>query len=498
VVVQDPPSLDRALRGRHDRVPEPGVRLHDRELLVGERARLLQDGIGDADLADVVQQAGQAQPADVAGAHAQLLTDQPTQLGDGLAVAVGVGVLGVDRARQCGGQRVGVALLGDLVGRGQRRLQRLVVEQAAAVAALCLDQRQVGAADQAVAAERRAGLGNAAAGRGRPRLGGGGHGGLQVLDEIERVDGAALVHDQRELVAADPVGAGAGAGLTQRGTDRSDALVPGLVAVGIVRLLEPVQVEQRQRQLGAGLGGVVEVALQVLLEGAVVAEAGQAVGECGALQPLQLALPDPLQPFAVSHGRRGRGQQQDAERDGEDGDGDHHTLAAARLREAGEGGSAVLPAGAVERFGHRVEQRLQPAIADGVDVADVVVGDVGGELREPGRRALVLVLDGGGHLQVVRRSERAHRRQRLVELRLCLVVLLLVNGIVAELVAAGGQILLGDRVAGVLKGVVDGGQALDVVDGLVRGARGPPGESGQRQDHRGSHGDGGAACGQYV
>ena len=69
------------------------------------------------------------------GAHAELLGDQATQLGDGLAgSAVVFVVLGVDRARQCGGQRVGVALLGGLVGRGQRRLQRLVVEQAAAVA----------------------------------------------------------------------------------------------------------------------------------------------------------------------------------------------------------------------------------------------------------------------------------------------------------------------------------------------------------------------------
>jgi hypothetical protein len=55
-----------------------------------------------------------------------------------------------------------------------------------------------------------------------------------------------------------------------------------------------------------------------------------------------------------------------------------------------------------------------------------------------------------------------------------------------------------DRVAGVLEGVVDGGQALHVVDRLVRGARCPYGESGQCQDHRGSHGDGGAARGEYV
>jgi diguanylate cyclase (GGDEF)-like protein len=75
------------------------------------------------------------------------------------------------------------------------------------VAALCLHQRQVGAADQAVAAERRAGLRNAAAGRDRPGLGRPGHVGLHVLDEIKGVDGAALVHDQRDLDHAAETGA---------------------------------------------------------------------------------------------------------------------------------------------------------------------------------------------------------------------------------------------------------------------------------------------------
>src|SRR4029079_13311299 len=63
---------------------------------------------------------------------------------------------------------------------------------------------------------------------------------------------------------------------------------------------------------------------------------------------------------------------------------------------------------------------------------------------------------------------------------------------------AAGEFLLRDRLSVVLEGVVDGGQALHVVDRLIRGARRPHGEPGQGQDHCGNHGDGRAAGGEDV
>ncbi len=42
---------------------ELGMALDDVELLVGELGRLLQDAVGDADLADVVQQTGEPHAA---------------------------------------------------------------------------------------------------------------------------------------------------------------------------------------------------------------------------------------------------------------------------------------------------------------------------------------------------------------------------------------------------------------------------------------------------
>ena len=51
---------------RRDVGPEGGVRLDDRVLLLGQAARLLQDRVGHADLADVVQQRGLAHARHVA------------------------------------------------------------------------------------------------------------------------------------------------------------------------------------------------------------------------------------------------------------------------------------------------------------------------------------------------------------------------------------------------------------------------------------------------
>jgi hypothetical protein len=70
------------------------------ELLGGQAAGLLQDGLGHADLADVVQQPGHVDLLDVAVAQADLARQVAADERDALAVAAGVGVLGVDRAGQ--------------------------------------------------------------------------------------------------------------------------------------------------------------------------------------------------------------------------------------------------------------------------------------------------------------------------------------------------------------------------------------------------------------
>ena len=97
------------------RLPISGCRAHDRPLLGRQRARLEQDGVGDADLADVVQQHAVGEVAQVLLRHAVLA-------GGGQRVAVHaarVG-LGADVARVEGGaqrlQRRPVRLLQLAIG----------------------------------------------------------------------------------------------------------------------------------------------------------------------------------------------------------------------------------------------------------------------------------------------------------------------------------------------------------------------------------------------
>ena len=66
-------------------------------VLVGsQRAGLLEHGVVDADLADVVEQAHQVEVAPLVGRHAQLLGEPDGDPRHALGVARGVGVLGVD------------------------------------------------------------------------------------------------------------------------------------------------------------------------------------------------------------------------------------------------------------------------------------------------------------------------------------------------------------------------------------------------------------------
>ena len=63
---------------------------------------------------------------------------------------------------------------------------------------------------------------------------------------------------------------------------------PGLVAELVVDRLQPVEVEHDERQRDAGAPDALELARQVLLEGAVVAQAGERVGDGDLREPREL------------------------------------------------------------------------------------------------------------------------------------------------------------------------------------------------------------------
>ena len=70
--------------------------LHDLELVLAERARLAEDAVVDADLADVVQQRADAQVAHLLLGEAEVLADGDRVAGHALGVAARVRILRVD------------------------------------------------------------------------------------------------------------------------------------------------------------------------------------------------------------------------------------------------------------------------------------------------------------------------------------------------------------------------------------------------------------------
>ena len=111
----------------------------------------------------------------------------------------------------------------------------------------------------------------------------------QALGELERAPGAGVGEDDGELVAAHAVGeVGAAARGPDRGGQRLQALVAGLVAVRVVDGLEVVDVDEHERQRHAGAGHDLQLARDVLVEGAVVAQAGERVGDGHLGQALDL------------------------------------------------------------------------------------------------------------------------------------------------------------------------------------------------------------------
>ena len=105
-----PTSAEHAADALEHLLPVDRMALDDRELLVGELAGLVDDLVGDADLADVVQQRGELEVAPVARVEPEGVADGQGERDDAVAVlAAGVGVVGLEQvAHEQRGAAVGV------------------------------------------------------------------------------------------------------------------------------------------------------------------------------------------------------------------------------------------------------------------------------------------------------------------------------------------------------------------------------------------------------
>ena len=83
-----------------DEVAQGHVLLHDRELVVGQAGRLAQDAVRDADLADVVEQAGDPDRRHEIRLEPEPVTQVDGVAGDVLGVSLRVAVASVDRHDQ--------------------------------------------------------------------------------------------------------------------------------------------------------------------------------------------------------------------------------------------------------------------------------------------------------------------------------------------------------------------------------------------------------------
>src|SRR3954449_3121719 len=92
--------------------------------------------------------------------------------------------------------------------------------------------------------------------------------------------------DSRDLVAADPVAAvGAAPSARDRRRRRLEALVAGLVPERVVAALQVVEVHEDEGDRLAAATGALQLAREVLLEGAVVAHPRERVGPRGLRGP---------------------------------------------------------------------------------------------------------------------------------------------------------------------------------------------------------------------
>jgi len=144
------PDHGREVRERVHRRDDPladlGVAAHVVALALGEPARLAQDGVADADLADVVQEGGGLDVVEVARRHAGLARHAQRQADDRLGVLAGVAVAGFQRGEQ------GVDLAGPQLALAGGAPHLVAVDLRAEQPAERAHERHVALADRAVGA----------------------------------------------------------------------------------------------------------------------------------------------------------------------------------------------------------------------------------------------------------------------------------------------------------------------------------------------------------
>ena len=310
--------------------------------------------------------------------------------------------------------------------------------------------------------------------------------GADALGELHGPERAGAGQDHGELVAADAVAAVRGAlGRADRVGQGLEALVAGLVAVRVVGELEVVDVEQRERERLAGAPDAPELTGEVLLEGAVVAQAGERVGHRDLGQARDLGRARRRQARAQPQEQAGQGgEQADADGEGEGRRDEDVALQAARLggvREPGGGrsargaGDAVLEH-AVGRVDDLVLEVLLAAEVAGVDGGEQAParGTVGPLQGEQPRDVA-----GGGR----RRVEHGRAAQRGGQAAG-------VGGVVGadavgalEAVLALGRLLLADPVPRALQRGGEAPGGLGALREVARPALGDEREAAQREQH---------------
>lgn len=264
-------------------------------LVVGERPRLVENRVGHADLADVVQQARHADALHVAGIHAELLGHHRRVPGDGLRVRRRAGVAQVEGFGEADGRdepgAVVVAVRCGDRGGGTGRLRG--EHRAVTAAALGTRESAVGGDEEFVerlavprvhrdAERHRHGVRVVAEGEHDVAP--------QALCECDGVGDLGGGREDRELFAAGASGdvePSRAAGDHVRGA--AEHSVPRGAAVRLVDALELVEITDDER--AARTGGVRHMRRGAALEAHAVEQAGERVGPGGALE---LVLEGPL------------------------------------------------------------------------------------------------------------------------------------------------------------------------------------------------------------
>jgi hypothetical protein len=250
-------------------------------LRVGEWARLAQDLLGHRELSQVVKARGEAGQLDLLLVEAHPFGDARREVGDALRVAALVDVACVDRAREARGgaeARRAVGAARELLQLSQLDDLRAVDADAVLSVLLRPVERTVREADQLVPADSLDGE-RRHAGADRDLLGVVELHLAEPLDDrrggVERRSFVVVDQEHGELVAAE---AERLASLPETRGDLRENAVAGGVAVVVVDPLEVVDVDEAETELLVRVLCRDELALQSLVEVAVVSQAGQWVG----------------------------------------------------------------------------------------------------------------------------------------------------------------------------------------------------------------------------